>query len=321
MCSKATSSITDTRYRLLRVSGVTLIELVVTLLVLAIIAVVAAVALRDPIRGYVDSTRRAQLTDVADTALRRVARDIRLALPNSVRVTGGGPVYLELLLTKTGGRYRSQNNGAGAGDPLDFTVTLGDTAFDTLGAMSGLANQTITVNSDFVVMHNLFSASTVTTANAYTYGQAAYCGSANSANCNTALITSTSAGALTGETHIGIANRQFPISSPGDRFQVVSVSGAVTYVCTDNGGALNASGDGTGTLTRVSGYTIQLTQPTGTYAGSPTTALLAQNVSSCAITYTPALTQDIGLVSMRLAITRANESVNLYHEVHINNIP
>jgi hypothetical protein len=34
--------------------------------------------------------RRAELTDQADVALRRITRDIRLALPNSLRVTTTG---------------------------------------------------------------------------------------------------------------------------------------------------------------------------------------------------------------------------------------
>src|SRR3954451_5563783 len=215
MCSKATSSTTR------KARGVTLIELVAVLAVLGIIAAVAASALRDPLRGYVDSTRRAQLTDIADTALRRVARDIRLALPNSVRVTTAGPtVYAELLLTRTGGRYRAEVDGTGAGDTLDFvTTTPIDTHFDTLGPMTGLAGQTI-ANGDILVVHNLFSASTVTTSNAYKYNQAPYCNTSSSANCNTAQISGTAAGALANETKINFASRRFPLASPGNRFHV-----------------------------------------------------------------------------------------------------
>src|ERR1043166_2093319 len=128
MCSKATSStIRDAR-------GITLVELVVVLGVLGIIAAAAAIALRDPLRGYVDSTRRAQLTDIADTALRRGARV----------TTVGTTAYAELLLTRTGGRYRADKDGAGAGDWLDFAqVGPADSSFDTLGPMSGLAGPTI----------------------------------------------------------------------------------------------------------------------------------------------------------------------------------
>jgi MSHA biogenesis protein MshO len=301
--------------------GVTLIELVVVMTLLAIIAVAAAIALRDPIRAYVDSTRRAELTDIADTALRRMARDIRLALPNSVRVaTVGSTNYLELLLTKTGGRYRAQVDGSGNGDILDFTLAGGDTRFDTLGPATTVAGQ-VMADGDILVLHNLFGADTVTTSNAYTYNQGAYsCTSAtpSSPNCNTARITSTGAGALANETRINFQARQFPLASPGNRFRVVS--GPVTYVC--NPGPVDANGNGTGTLSHVSGYTIRLAKPDGTYSGAPVTSRLAQYVTECSITYDPlVLTQSLGLVSIRLKLTRANESVTLYHEVHVSNIP
>ena len=318
MSSRATSSAIRERRAAGRAQGVTLIELVVTLTVLAIITVAAAVALRDPVRAYVDSKRRAELTDVADTALRRMARDIRLALPNSVRVTGADPVYMELLLTRTGGRYRAKVDGAGAGDLLDFSAA--DTAFDTLGPMSALAGQAAAAN-DILVVHNLFSAASVTTSNAYTYNQAAHnctSGTPSLPNCNSATINSTGAGALANETKINFAQRQFPLESPGNRFH--AVSGPVTYVC--DPGPVNASGDGTGTLSRVSNYTVALAQPTGVFPGSPVTSLLAQYVTACEITYDPlVLTQSYGLVSMRLVLTRGNESVNLYHEVHVSNLP
>ncbi len=317
MCSKATSSATRDRRG---AAGVTLIELVVALTVLAIIAAVAAIALRDPVRAYTDAKRRAELTDIADTAMRRTARDIRLALPNSLRVTGADPVYLELLLTKTGGRYRAQADGAGAGDVLDFTAT--DTTFDTLGPMTALAGQAVAAN-DILVVHNLFSDPAVTTSNAYTYNQAAQsCTPAtpSSQSCNTATISGTAAGALPNETRINFASRRFPLESSGNRFHVVAGPGPVTYVC--DPGPVDASGDGTGTLTRVSNYTIALAQPTGVFPGAPVTSLLARYVTACEITYNPlVLTQSYGLVSMRLVLTRANESVNLYHEVHVSNLP
>ena len=293
----------DTRER-----GVTLIELVVVMTLLAIIAAVAAVALRDPVRAYADSNRRAELTDMADIALRRMARDIRLALPNSVRVSG---TYLELLLTRTGGRYREQQNDTGQGDVLDFA--LPDTQFDTLGPMSAvpMAIQ----NGDILVMYNLFSDPAIPTSNAYTFGSG-NCAAADSPNCNTSTIRDTDAGALPNETRIIFAARQFPQASPGKRFQVVQ--GPVTYECAS--GAIDAQGNATGTLTRIDGYAIALNQPTGN--GFGTRALLANNVAACDITYNPlVLTQSLGLVSISLTLTRGGESVRLYHEVHVTNIP
>ena len=55
--------------------------------IVGIIGAMVAVFIRSPVQSYVDSARRAELGDVADTALRRIIRDLRLALPNSVRVT------------------------------------------------------------------------------------------------------------------------------------------------------------------------------------------------------------------------------------------
>ena len=69
-----------------RSGGVTLIELAI---VIALVGIVGALIVNfvQPVRSYIDSSRRAALADTADTALRRIGRDVRLALPNSVRVT------------------------------------------------------------------------------------------------------------------------------------------------------------------------------------------------------------------------------------------
>ncbi|MBW6496027.1 MAG: prepilin-type cleavage/methylation domain-containing protein, partial [Burkholderiaceae bacterium] len=102
--------------------------MIIVIAITGIVGSMVALFLRVPLDSYVAQDRRARLTDTADTALRRMARDIRLALPNSVRVTTvGSVVYLEFLATRSGGRYRSQ----GGGDILDFTAA--DDSFDVLG--------------------------------------------------------------------------------------------------------------------------------------------------------------------------------------------
>ena len=47
--------------------------------------------------------------------------------------------------------------------------------------------------------------------------------------------------------------------------------------------------------------------------------MLAKNVKECDISYNPNALGYTGLVVLRLALTRGNETVTLYHEVHINN--
>ncbi|HXZ96589.1 MAG TPA: prepilin-type N-terminal cleavage/methylation domain-containing protein, partial [Burkholderiales bacterium] len=88
-------------------SGFSLIEAVVVIAITGvIIAIVGKVLLSAPVTGYVDTARRAEMVDIADTALRRMGRDLHNALPNSVRVTPDAH-YLEYLDVRTGGRYRA----------------------------------------------------------------------------------------------------------------------------------------------------------------------------------------------------------------------
>ena len=77
--------------------GFTLIEMIVVIVITGIIAGIVAVFLRAPVQGYMDSARRAELTDIADTALRRMARDVRTAVPNSVRFSNCTAPCVEFL--------------------------------------------------------------------------------------------------------------------------------------------------------------------------------------------------------------------------------
>jgi len=260
----------------MRRAGFTLVEMVVVIAVTAIISAAVAVFIKLPVQGYTDAARRAEMTDIADTALRRIGRDLRLALPNTVRVTGGNTI--EILLTRTGGRYRTE----GPGDELNFAAA--DSSFQQLGPFATGAGQAIVPNADRVAIYNLG----ITGANAY-------------AGENTALITGTVAATST----ISIVPKQFPFESPGNRFQVIE--GPVSYVCSG------------GNLTRYWGYAIQAVPP-ASLAGAQS-ALLASNVASCAFDYNPGVTARAGLIALTLVITESGESIRLYHEVHVSNVP
>src|SRR5881394_4593031 len=123
-----------------RQRGVTLIEMIIVIAITAIVAGGVAVFISRPFESYIDSARRAELTDIADTALRRMTRDFHSALPNSIRYTCvpsgcavGSAYYIEYLQTSGGGRYRAEKDNAGLGDTLDFTFA--DTSFDVVGPM------------------------------------------------------------------------------------------------------------------------------------------------------------------------------------------
>jgi MSHA biogenesis protein MshO len=90
----------------------------------------------------------------------------------------------------------------------------------------------------------------------------------------------------------------------------------------------DANGDGTGTLTRYWGYGF-IADPTKAVppafsgkASGPVSALLADKVSACSFDYdTAAGNARNSLVAVSLTITRGGDSIRLYHEIHINNIP
>lgn len=296
-----------------RSGGATLVELVVTIVILGILAAVASVYLVPAFESYFATGRRAEMADLADTALRRMARDLRLALPNSARIDGSGR-FVEILLTKNGGRYRASNDDdnpvATGEDVLDFTAA--DTAFDTLGLLAGGSDQQVVAN-DYVVVHNLGIAG----ADAYDITAT----QPGATTPNIAQISAFGAGALANENRITLvgAGNRFPVESPGRRFFVVA--GPVTYACQNVG--VDASGNGTGTLRHWSGYAITYRGglPPTVVPGGAVDALLAGFVSGCDISYAPLPLQSRGLVSMRLAITRANETVTLYYEAHVNNVP
>ena len=102
-----------------RNTGMTLIELVIVILIAGIVASISTSFIVTATTGYSDLVRRAKLVDAAEMSLRLIARDIRRALPNSVRVrdasgntenvtcsTAGTTCAIEMLNIVDGGRYR-----------------------------------------------------------------------------------------------------------------------------------------------------------------------------------------------------------------------
>lgn len=55
------------------------------IVITAILAATLTIFLKPAIDSYFDTRRRVDLTAIADTALRRMAQDIRSAVPNSIR--------------------------------------------------------------------------------------------------------------------------------------------------------------------------------------------------------------------------------------------
>ena len=95
------------------------------IVITGILLVVVAVFIVPATTAYLDSSARAQLADEADTALRRIGRDVAIALPNSTRITGAGSA-LELIPTTSAARYAT-----GGANPLLFGTV--DASFSVVG--------------------------------------------------------------------------------------------------------------------------------------------------------------------------------------------
>lgn len=86
--------------------GFTLIELIIVITLLGIISLVTVGFISSSVQGFADLTRRDQLSAAARIAVERMAREVRNALPNSIRVTAGGDC-LEFIPTSGASRYLS----------------------------------------------------------------------------------------------------------------------------------------------------------------------------------------------------------------------
>ena len=270
-------------------AGFTLVEMIMVITITGIIGAMVAVFIRSPVDSYVDSARRAELSDIADTALRRIIRDLRLALPNSVRVTQSpaGTFYIEFLLTSGGGRYRTEKTAGGLGDPLNFAAA--DGSFDVLGPTLTFAG------GESIVIYNLGIGTDFPGADAYAAAgnnRAAYGGAA---------------GAVSNVVLSG--TKLFPFASPGNRFHVVQY--AVTYKCDPVAGEVR----------RYWNYGILPGQPAPPVTAN--NAQLARNITACAITYDQnAIQGRNGIVTFRLTLGGAGgEVVSLFEEAHVSNVP
>lgn len=265
----------------IRQSGFTLLEAIIAIVITGIIGAMVAVFIARPVQGYIDSVRRAALTDVADLALKRMGIELRTAVPNSVRVDASGR-YVEFIPARFGGRYCADVNPGC--DALTFNGT--DAVFRVLGpAHDAAANESLIV---------------------YNTGQTglnAYAGDTRR--------TIASSGTTT--TDIAFSGSGYTLPSPTNRFQVVPTSGPVSFGCDTVGGVTT----GTGTLRRYDSYGYKVAQAT---TGLGTGALLAGQLAECQFTY-DAISARNGLVTLRLRLLAETESVTLVHQIHVDNQP
>lgn len=282
------------------VNGFTLIELIVVIVLSSIVISFMAMFIAGPVRAYTEQARRAELVDLAENSLRRIARDVHRALPNSVRVTSSGSVVaLEMLNTVDGVRYREQPPPDDPDKQLDFAAA--DGAFNSVGTFTTISKP-FSSTAHYLSVYNVG----VPGADAYEL-----------ANVITPPGTQIDidADTVAGEDHVTLSPAfRFAYGSPARR--IFLLDGPLSYLCDL----------GAGTLTRYSGYSIAASQSdrdsaAELIAAGASNTLIADQISACNIAYAPGTSQRAGLVSLHLAVADSGETISLLHQIHVNNVP
>jgi MSHA biogenesis protein MshO len=255
----------------------------------------AGMLITSPIDAYTDQVRRQLLVDQAEMALRQIARDVRRALPNSIRTTPVGAGWaLEMVNTIDGARYRDEPGGAFLADTDILDFTKADDEFNFLG----LLNSASLAAGQRLVIYN--------TAPANIYSDADS-GADPGIITPAATVLTLSVNGI--ENHVAMApSFQFAQQSPGQRAFVVD--GPISYICSP----------GNGRITRYSSYDYVPAQPVAAPAGAAEGPVVTQ-LAGCSINYTAGTAQRGGIITLEISLSDSGESITLLHQVHVDNVP
>lgn len=282
------------------IKGFTLVELVIVIVLLSIMSLASVRFIANFAEGYVDTSRRQNMADVTQLAIERIGRDLRNALPNSVRLRSnatascieyipvlGASSYDDLPVVAAGNTFNAIPLGAGAitgwqsGEPLYVAVyPISDANLYTLNTRSMIAQ--LSNPAQFISAQGVGVEITVTLSNPH----------------------------------------QFPAESPSSRFFIVG--SPVSYCLNTGSGDLyrykNYFDGGAGFFTD---------QPmlADLPDSEPNRALLATDITTVAAFPNPAFAslaislQRNALVVFDLQVSDAGESVRIQHVVQVRNAP
>ncbi|MEO4048503.1 type II secretion system protein [Pseudomonas sp. CAU 1711] len=281
--------------------GFTLVELVMVIALAGLVGVMISTVLSRPMEGFVGQSRRAELVDIAAGALQRMSRDVRLAVPNSLRVSADGQA-MELLLIHSAARYRPNRIGD---QGLRFSSEAAGTCnsatqggrCDSLQVLDPALNP---AGARWLVLYNTGAA-----------GSDVWAPGNPGSITPTGTTFATVAGAPAGESHVALGNLpaggfRFAFASPQRRLYLAET--VVGYRCQG------------GQLLRYSYNDLLPVLPATPPAGSSPQPV-ARNVASCNFAYQSGSTQRAGLLTLSLGIAEAGENLQLLQQVHVDNAP
>jgi MSHA biogenesis protein MshO len=320
-----------------RSRGMTLVELIIVITISGIIASMLAMFIVRPIEGYEAQVRRAGLVDAADTALRRMARDIHRALPNSVRVrdsagnvnnvtcnAAGVTCAIEMLNVIDGARYR-EGPGQLVGPPLghdhsasQFWLRFGAADTDGFNVVGFFNNLTLPFVSNNTTNPARLAVYNLGVAGANAYADAGAAAGTPVVMTNPAVTTFTINNDSASDEHqITLTSGSFRFRHHSPYQRVFVVDTPVSYVCTPGPG---------GTIQLIQNYAINATQPTDPGVAplsGGTRALLATPVTACTFRYDAGSAHRAGLVTLDITVseTASGDTERLLYQVHVDNAP
>lgn len=267
--------------------GFTLVELVMVIALSGLVAVMIGTVMSRPMQGFVDQSRRAELVDLAATAVNRMARDVRLAVPNSVRINGGA---LELLRAPSGGRYRANLAGGVLQDPP--VCVASPCAIPFAGPLQ--LNELALPANLWMVIYNVGSAGA---------GNNVWTPAAGAPSVISPRVSISVQGSDLRLTGAAINGFRFRYASPQHRFFLADQ--VVGYRCAN------------GRLWRG-----EFDSLAANYDYSAAATVVDQvDCANSSFTYTPGTNIRSGLVTIRLTLSANGESISLLQQVHVDNAP
>lgn len=269
-----------------KVAGFTLVELIMVIVILAIMGTVSVKFISNSARGLVDTGERQALASSATIAVEKVLREVRRALPNSVRTfKDGSDECLELVPIHYSSEY------------ISVPTTAAASSFQSIQFVNAVGGETGYVAVYPSSSESVYGANEAVSS---TTAFASNVGAAGSADEYLQTITFT-----------GGASYRFPTDSPKKRFYLVSQP-------------ISFCNDSNGRLWRYQNYGFNLDSRSSIPTAGANRVLIADSLQSLAFNYAPAQLQRNAVVRMSFTIVRPNdasESISISQEVQLRNVP
>lgn len=270
--------------------GFTLIEVVMVVVLIGIIAGILAPFITQSVNAYSATRSRTDLVAKGRLALERINREVRQAVPNSIKTDGNG---IQFVTSRTGGRYVDLHDNFGTG--INYPA---NNRFKKNAALTGLyilgtgyvhqANDHLVIGNTSPSDLSLVSPSAIVPLT------------------STPTPRDADNDTIFDSQQLSFASHRFPHDSPARHFQIAD---AVHEIC-PNLPELNWKH-----TPGFSGYGNSSCDAT---ANDP---VLVDGVTSVTFSYDPGTPQSSGVLRIDLQLTDGTETVDMYHEIHVRNTP